>query len=302
VRSIACLAAQDPPPTDANEVILIDSGDTPPDLLDQLCQRYPWIQVHLAPPGMSYYKAKMLGAELATGDIIVYYDSDCLYDSAWLRTILKPFTRPELPSPINIVAGETMTRGVGPYGTAMALGYIFPPFSGETDLAPTSQYFLNNVAFRRKFLLKHPIPVNLPLYRGNCAIHACELRQQGFTIWRQPQARTTHAPPNGLSHFVWRFLLIGQDYYWQKRLLVGRGNQTSDSVESDPTMSGMAGKLRVFRDRLRRLWRVDPHHILFLPVALPIVLASTLLIYVGYLLTSWKPAYLLKTYTQFVGD
>ncbi|WNC31854.1 MULTISPECIES: hypothetical protein [unclassified Thermosynechococcus] len=68
-------------------------------------------------------------------------------------------------------------------------------------MEPAAGYFLNNVAFRRQFLLDHPIPTELSLYRGNCLIHAHTLLQQGECIWRQPQARASHAPPNGLWHF-----------------------------------------------------------------------------------------------------
>ncbi len=290
VRSLSCLAIQDLSPTRANEVLLIDSGDTPADLLAQLCEQYAWLKVVEAPAGTEYYPSKMLGAKLATGEIVVYYDSDCVYELDWLRTILLPFTQPE----IQIVAGETATRGVGVYGTAMAMTYIFPQFSGQQELTPTKQYFLNNVAFRRSFLLDHPIPTELPLYRGNCVIHAHQLREQGFTIWKQPRARTLHAPPNGLSHFFWRFLLIGHDYYWQKQLL--------KSETDDPTMQGAQGKLLVFRDRISKLFANEPLHLLFFPLAIPVMIASALLIYAGYLITTRNPNYLLNTYNKLIGD
>ncbi|HAZ46595.1 MAG TPA: glycosyl transferase family 2, partial [Cyanobacteria bacterium UBA11371] len=215
-KSLATLANQDISPTCANEVLLIDSGDTPTHILEHLCEQYPWIKVHHTQLGTGYYQAKMLGAELVTGEIVVYFDSDCIYQPNWLRSILTAFTEGE---DIQIVAGETMTFSKGAYGTAMALTYIFPQPSGNKTLTPTSQYFLNNVAFRREFLLSNPIPTDLPLYRGNCVIHARNLQDRGYTIWKQSQARATHAPPNGFSHFFWRFLLIGHDYYWQNRLL-----------------------------------------------------------------------------------
>ncbi|PSB61985.1 glycosyl transferase family 2, partial [filamentous cyanobacterium CCP1] len=185
VRSIASLAAQDPSPTYANEVLLVESGDTPAELLKQLRETYPWITVHYAPNGTTYYQAKMLGAKLATGEIIIYYDSDCLYTPDWLQTILTPFQ----DHTVQIVAGETTTGGRGAYGTAMALTYIFPQFSQQTQLIPTTQYFLNNVAFRREFLLQNPIPTSLPLYRGNCVVHAHQLLSQGYTIWQHPNAK-----------------------------------------------------------------------------------------------------------------
>ncbi len=297
-QAIASLETQTPSPTAANEVLLIDSGDTPLEVLEQLCDRYPWLQVYEVPQGTEYYGAKMLGAQACTGDIVVYYDSDCLYQPNWLQTILGSFSTPE----IQVVAGETRTQGVGLYGTAMAITYIFPQYSGQKGLQPSTQYFLNNVAFRRNFLLAHPIPVDLPLYRGNCVIHAQSLVAAGHTIWRQPQAQATHAPPNGLSHFFWRFLLIGYDYYWQKQLLSSKrtltaaqkqANNQANNQESDNPTGGMAEKLGIFRDRMGKLISADWRHALFFPLSLPIILASALLIYGGYSITKWRQDYLM---------
>jgi glycosyltransferase involved in cell wall biosynthesis len=293
VKSIESLARQDLPPTCANEVLLIESGDTPVELLDRLCQQYPWVKVHDAPPGTGYYASKMLGATLATGEIIVYYDSDCIYEPTWLRAMLTSFSHASAPQ---IIAGETTTRGVGPYETAMALTYIFPQYSGQKSLIPSSQYFLNNVAFRRSFLLANPIPTDLPLYRGNCVIHAQELCEQGHTIWQQPQARAAHASPNGVSHFFWRFLLIGYDYYWQKRILKARGFQ---KVE-DPAISGIKGKMQIFGDRISKLFKNDPRHAIFFPLAIPIMIVSAIVVYIGYSITARNPEYLLKTYNRIL--
>lgn len=315
-HSLTSLVNQDIPLAKANEVLLIDSGDAPPELLGQLCDRYPWIKIYPAPPSTGYYKAKMLGASLATGEIVVYADSDCVYEPHWLRTILETFTQ---DSDIQIVAGETTTRGRGPYGTAMALTYIFPQYSGKTQVTPTAQYFLNNVAFRRDFLLQNPIPAELPLYRGNCVIHIKNLKRERHTIWLNPNARATHAPPDGLSHFFWRFLLIGHDYYWQKELIrkdVGAGLlddlvdttsssknpplQQTNSPDRDPTVSGFGEKMQVGRDRMARLFVNNPRHAIYFPFAIPIMLTSVFLISAGYWITRWKPDYLLKTYDRIL--
>ncbi|XHX76075.1 MAG: glycosyltransferase [Stenomitos frigidus ULC029] len=304
-QSLTSLAQQDLPLTTAKEILIIDSGNTPAQLLEALCDRYPWLTVHQAPASTGYYKAKMLGAALVTGDVVVYCDSDCTYEPQWLQHLLMPFA---VRSDIQVVAGETTTRGVGFYGTAMALTYIFPQYSGTQSLAPTTQYFLNNVAFRRKFLLNQPIPVALPLYRGNCVIHARRLQQQGYILWRQPQARATHAPPSDRSHFFWRFLLIGHDYYWQQQLLIKPAGTMQQpmtvqnlSDDHDPT-AGFKGKLDVFRDRIQKMVRHDRRHLLYLPFALPIVIVSVLLILVGYLVTAYRPDYLLKSYAHVLDE
>lgn len=289
--SLASLENQDISPTFANEVLLIDSGDVPPANLEKLQGKYPWITVHQAALGTSYYKAKMVGAALATGDIVVYCDSDCIYEKHWLRNLLTPFTQ---DNNIQIVAGETTTRGRGPYGTAMALTYIFPQFSGQKNLTKTCQYFLNNVAFRRDFLLKYPIPTDLPLYRGNCVIHAQNIRSLGYSIWRQPQARATHAPPNGLSHFFWRFLLIGHDYYWQKSLL----EQAKSKGNYQEPISGFKGKLQIFCERLGKMFSYNLSHLIYLPFAIPIIITAAFLIFMGYAVTRCQPQYLLTTYNK----
>ena len=294
-KSLETLANQDISPTCANEVLLIDSGDTPIHILEHLCEQYPWIKVHHAQLGTGYYKAKMLGAELVTGEIVVYFDSDCIYQPNWLRSILTAFSQRE---DIQVVAGETMTLSKGAYGTAMALTYIFPQHSRDKSLTPTAQYFLNNVAFRREFLLSNPIPTDLPLYRGNCVIHARNLQDSGYTIWKQSQARATHAPPNGLSHFFWRFLLIGHDYYWQNRLLAKAAAETSDR---NP-MNSFKGKLEIFSDRVKKMWADNPRQFIYLPLAIPIVIAALALIFTGYFVTIVKPKLLLEVYNDILGD
>lgn len=303
-KSLSSLVNQDISPSQANEVWLIDSGDAPADLLDQLCDRYPWIKVKQAPVSIGYYGAKMLGAQLSTGEVIVYCDSDCVYEPVWLRTILSTFAQ---SAEIQAVAGETTTRGVGLYGTAMALTYIFPQYSGETDLAPSTQYFLNNVAFRRQFLLDNPIPAELPLYRGNCVIHARNITSAGYTIWRQPKARATHAPPNGLSHFFWRFLLIGYDYYWQNQLLAKQMAAQADSgaytaQESSDPLGSLASKFHVLTERIQRMVKNEPLHLLFLPLSIPVAAASVLLIFAGNKITTLKPNLLLKAYDRILGE
>ncbi|NJM46044.1 MAG: glycosyltransferase family 2 protein [Alkalinema sp. RU_4_3] len=294
-EAIDCLAGQSPSPTQANEVLIIDSGDIPAQVKTQLLDQYPWLTFMAAPEGTTYYQAKMLGAQAATGDILLYYDSDCIYEPKWLETMLATFA--EDPA-IQVVAGETRTRGIGPYGTAMALAYIFPQYSEETKTFPCTQYYLNNVAFRRNFLLAHPIPTDLPLYRGNCALHAKQIIAGGGQIWRQPQARATHAPPNGLRHFYWRFLLIGHDLYWQKRLAREMQLQVSGQGQErrDPTERGLGQKLQVLDDRFGKLIRADRNHLFWLPLCLPVIAVSTSLIAIGYQIARRHPHRLLDRF------
>ena len=287
-KSIASLAAQFP--EQANEVLLIDSGNTPKELLESLQLSYPWLKIKTVPLETEYYESKMLGFEWTTGEIVVYYDSDCIYERNWLTTLISSFDNVN----IQIVGGETTTDGVGLYETAMALCYVFPQYSGRSNLFSVNQYFLNNVAFRRSVLEAIPIPTNLPLYRGNCVIHAQTLLAAGYTIWRQPKARSLHAPPNGLNHWFKRFLLIGHDLYWQRRLVrsplapLGRGG-TREELIDDPTIGQRRSNLSIGIDRIAKMIRRDRRHVFYLPFCLPIVMVSVLLIVIGYQISCRYP-------------
>jgi len=308
-RSLASLAAQDISPAQANEFLIIDSGDAPAEVIEQLCSMYPWITVRRVPE-IGYYEAKMMGASLVTGEIIVYCDSDCVYEPNWLRNMLSLFLQ---NSEINIVAGETSTPVRNPYELAIAIHYFFPRFSGQEHPYESQHYFLNNVAFRRDFLLQHPIPCDLPLYRGNCCLHTYSLcNLQGHTVWKHPQARTTHEPPT-ISFAFWRYLLLGYDSVVRERLklLLTDTQDTTDDSKFSPEL-GQTPYQRI-RSRAGRIWwelkqlkknqiitvlGEDPRRLILLPLAFPIILWFELLFNIGRVITYFQPDLLLKRYQE----
>jgi glycosyltransferase involved in cell wall biosynthesis len=154
-------------------------------------------------PDTNYYAAKMVGAARATGEIVVFCDSDCVYTPNWLQDILTAFSQ---HADIRVVGGETTTPAENAYEIALSMTYIFPRYSPKESLYTDECYVANNVAFRRQFLLDNPIPIEVPTYRGNCRFHSQILRRQGVKIWKHPAARAKHAIPGELSFFFWRFL------------------------------------------------------------------------------------------------
>ena len=224
-RCLRSLAAQDLPPARANEVLVLDSGEAPAEVLDGLRGRYPWVDV-VGIGDCDYYEAKLRGAEMATGDVLVLCDSDCSYPPGWLGGLIEAF---EFSEGIEIVTGETTTEANGPYGVAMALSYLFPRPSGDAGLQPESSYDTNNTAIRRDLLLRHPFPTGLPMYRGNHVIQARELLREGHAIWRQPKSTATHPVPEGASYFFWRFLLLGDE-----ALTIARFSRPPESREVRP--------------------------------------------------------------------
>jgi glycosyltransferase involved in cell wall biosynthesis len=304
MRCLEALAAQTPSPAVANEVLILESGDVPPALIEQLCATYPWLTVRRIEAGTDYYAAKMKGVAMTTGEVLILADSDCIYEPNWLQNLLTPFaTQPD----VQVVAGETMTTipprsGLwagfsGAYSLAMAIVYIFPNWSLQPGLRKSHYYFCNNVAFRRSCLLEHPIPAHLPLYRGNCVVHALTLMRCGVTIWRQPQSRASHAAPNGWSHFFWRFLLLGYDALSVYRLR----RQPVERLSPRPAWLADLGavgkiaflKLKTVGRRSLTVLTQDPRRILDIPLALPITVAALTLFFTGLAISYVRPNFFL---------
>jgi hypothetical protein len=273
---------------------------------------YPWVSVKQA-PGIRYYEAKMMGAAIATGEIIIYCDSDCVYVSSWLRNILSTFSQnPD----IHIVAGETSTPVRNIYELAIALHYFFPRFTNQENVYESDFYFLNNVAFRRDFLLNHPIPTGLPLYRGNCTLHAYTLSHvQSSKIWKHPQSKSTHEPPTSSFSF-WRYLLMGRDFVLREHIKSQLAEQSDRTDHSQFPMALSLTPYQKLRSTLSAILRFrpfqrgkiipvlqdQPSQLLLIPFAMPIMLWFELLYTVGKIITYWQPDWILKRYSQVEGE
>jgi glycosyltransferase involved in cell wall biosynthesis len=286
-ESLDSLAAQSPSPERANEVLIIESGDTPAQVLDHIRKKYPWVRVVFIESDIDYYDAKMEGARRATGEVVVYADSDCVYEPHWLRSMLAPFAA--YPD-IQIVGGETAIRGSGPYAVANAISFFFDGHSNGEELYTSTNYFFNNVAFRRQFLMANPTDHTLPLYRGHCVVHTRELQEKGVAIWRQPRARAHHAPPHGLFNFFWRYLLIGRDNAVLRRLL--------PASSSTPAKRGRGTGFEKLSRRIKYRVAAHPTSAVWLPIALPIAATSLLLVWAGDRISRSRPDYLLRTFNR----
>ena len=67
------------------EVILVDDGSK--DDTQEIAARHPWVRnIQQVNKGLSY--ARNVGAHAATGDVIVYTDSDCMADPDWLYYLI----------------------------------------------------------------------------------------------------------------------------------------------------------------------------------------------------------------------
>ncbi|MEM9089757.1 MAG: glycosyltransferase [Cyanobacteria bacterium P01_F01_bin.53] len=294
-HSLDALEKQTLSPRQANEVLMVETGDVPEDILSAIRERYSWVNIRRIEAGLEYYQAKMRGIGLTTGEVVVLCDSDCVYNGEWLEAVLLPFAKPG----VKMLAGETSLKITGPYSLAMAIAYIFPRFSRRDELQSVGHYFCNNVAFKRDLIAQFPIPGELPMYRGNCVIHAHRLTASRNVIWQQPKAQATHAPPNGLRHFVSRFFMLGYDALSISRCVA---NPSMPLVSDHPApvsplsdlrkVAGlMSYQIKTFIKRIGSVLLEDIRYVLYLPVALPIALAALTLYTVGLGLSYVRPRY-----------
>jgi glycosyltransferase involved in cell wall biosynthesis len=307
-KSLASLAGQTISIEQSNEFLIIDGDYAPPEVIEELGAKYPWITVKKF-SGIRYYEAKMKGAELATGEIVIYCDSDCIYNKDWLSNILDEFTE---RSDVNVVAGETVTPIRNSYELAIALHYFFPRFSQKTQPYLSNHYFLNNVAFRREFLLQNPIPTELPLYRSNCLLHAYYLTSlKGYTIWKDPEIQAIHEPPT-LSFMTWRSLLRGRDRVWRELIKsrltensdITKGSNLSAEIHLNVMQKTSAVISTLFKTKIANSWQIrdvikeDIRRLVLFPLTIPYILWFEFLYFLGSAITYLEPNLILNLYER----
>ena len=198
------LDTQTLPIRNANEAVLVNTGDISGSVKQSIATEFPWISVLEQPDSLSYYEVKQTAANHITGDVVLLCDCDIRYDKNWLAEMLKPFS----DTPIQVVTGETAIDANGPYSLFIQLFWCFPPHSRRRRPFPTRGYPANNVAFRRALLERFPIPAFPRLYRGNCSLHARLLERNGIQTFKAPLAKAIHPiiPP---AHAPLRFFMWG---------------------------------------------------------------------------------------------
>jgi len=282
-KCLASVEAQTESLQHAENVLLIDSGQLTNEAQKHLTGRYPWLTIRQLEHAASYGGMKGSSAGLVTSDIVVLADSDCRYQAGWLQQILAPFReRPD----VQMVTGETTTPIDGPYSLAIALTFVFPRFSAEDAVVPSKTYWANNVAVRRALLERMPVPDPQLLYRGQNIVHSQAASAAGYTIWRQPKARALHALPKR-EEFPRRYYRMGRDSVNIARLARDASGQVYRGDMEPDCQSG--GWLRKLAGRLRTIRTENPHHLLYLPLALPILFFGAACYYTGRLVAHFSP-------------
>ena len=166
-------------------------------------------EVKLAPvPKGTYCLQKNHGSAMSSGQIVIFLDSDAVPEPSWLAAILTAF----LDSRISAAIGNTYvdySEG-GAYSKALALTWMFPLRSKADGIERTQAFYANNCAFRRQVFLDRPFEDVPGFIHAAAGQFVSRLEHEGIVLWSIGNARASHPPPNGLSHFVKRAVACGR--------------------------------------------------------------------------------------------
>jgi Glycosyl transferase family 2 len=167
----------------------------------------PFVARYLAPfaprllplTGGRYYEMKNAGFDAARGDVIVLCDSDCEPEPGAFRAIVDALDGDAR----QVVGGAPYIDPRSFRGRVWSVISVFPPRSALDDVRPFDVFFANLVAFRREVVARHRFPEQARM-RTQCVELSQRLAANGITVWRAGAARTRHAAPDRLRHFVQR--------------------------------------------------------------------------------------------------
>jgi len=194
-------------PPEEYEVIVVDDGsvdDTP-----EVAHRFPVILLKQRNSGPA--AARNAGAGQATGDILIFTDSDCELDRQFLKNMIEPFEQSEVVG----VQGVYKTRQTefmacfgqveieGRYDRLARDKYI--DFIGTYAAAYRHDVFNDNGGFDASF----------PLASGEDTEFSYKLQEQGHKLVFNPAAFVYHLHPTTLKHYLRTKFYRG---YWRVRL------------------------------------------------------------------------------------
>jgi hypothetical protein len=133
----------------------------------------------------SYFGAKNASAGLAEhADLVIFCDSDCIYEVDFVTKILAGFQDPE----VDVVFGETypLLSDASGFQKRAALWWLFPPRTIGYGAVWKKSQWLNNMAARSKLLSHKPFPEVTVVHGRQSQSH--QIKVEGV-LWKQELQR-----------------------------------------------------------------------------------------------------------------
>lgn len=267
------------------EVVLLVGSHVSEDIRKHLKTKYPWLTLHAEKEGLEYTKAKMRGAEIATGKYVIFADSDMNYEPTWLGNIIETIER--YPKGY-IVSGDTRLETKSAYRMSLNSTWMIQILSDKIkEPVPTSYFPLNNFAIERKVILETPIPYTIHLYRNKIPIWEKMLTDKGCKILRAPGTRGFHAPPGTLIDWWYRLLIYGSDFVAMMDFSLNEKGEVSEKRNMPGRIFHLLflfpWKIEQLILNSYKLLKEDPRRIRYLPGSLLLGLANSIVAELGAL-------------------
>ena len=178
-------------------------------VVDDVIGASEWLTLRYLPVvGASYCQLKNAGAAIATGEIIIFLDSDLNPEPEWLAAFLRAFADPR----VTVAVGNTyVDYSAGDvYSKSVALTWMFPLRDPASSVTLSNFFYANNAAFRKETFLSRQFPDVPGLIHVPAKLLVERLQSDGVAIWHIGDARASHPAPNGLVHFAERAISGGR--------------------------------------------------------------------------------------------
>ena len=282
----------------AKEVLIIAAGHISQDTLSFLAEKYPWVTVHRVDEKLEYVESKQRGAKIVTGDVVIFVDSDVVYESTWLENILYGFIA--APGAI-IITGETRIRGKSLYSMAIQLSWMMNIVCKSSYPKHVSHFHLNNFAIKRLVFIKVPIFLKLPIYRAHTVEVKKWLLNHGYGVVRVPHARGYHLAPGNLADWWYRMLVFGADAIVKADFIFNFNGNVSEKFSPIKRVIRVplfiAFKVYVMMSRTTVILQEDWKNIFKLIIAVPLAIFFVMVMTLGCLIAVVNRDYLFKKAT-----
>lgn len=174
------------------EVLVIDSGSADDTLL--VAQTFPTKITRIKPEEFHHGKTRNLGAELASGRILVYLTQDALpINNDWLKILTDSFGDPN----VAMVVGRQIPWQTAKPPEKFFYAYYFPPFKINVTRDALEQYrenvFISNVNSAIQKDVWHQLKFSENVVMAEDKEFAKRLLLAGWSIIYQPEATVYHA-------------------------------------------------------------------------------------------------------------
>lgn len=187
-----------------------------------------------------YFALKNAGAEAASGEAVLFLDSDVIPEPGWLDAMLEAIADPGT----DVVGSHCYIDGEDLVSRAYAVFGTFP-LREETE---AGRVFLNSLAVAPRVMRDHPFP-RFPLFRNSAHHWKRAIEDAGVRIRALAHVRVAHPAPTGAAELLRRSLADGHDHYASRRHADGFSRPVS-------LVLGLAGcGRRTLHKTARTLWK-----------------------------------------------